>query len=101
MPDETELNDSAAASVESGKSHARHAADDFRAAAEAKVAELRSTAEAKAQEFRGKAEHAYAEASTRARTLREDGEQYVRENPTRAVLTALGAGFVLGIIFRK
>jgi ElaB/YqjD/DUF883 family membrane-anchored ribosome-binding protein len=25
----------------------------------------------------------------------------VRENPTKAVLTALGIGFVLGLIFRR
>ena len=40
-------------------------------------------------------------ARDRARTLQEDGEQYVRENPTKAVFTALGIGFVLGLIFRR
>ena len=35
------------------------------------------------------------------RTLQEDGEAYVRENPTKAVLTAVAAGFVLGLIFRR
>jgi ElaB/YqjD/DUF883 family membrane-anchored ribosome-binding protein len=34
------------------------------------------------------------------RTLREDGEEYVRENPMKAVFTALGVGFMLGLIFR-
>lgn len=86
---------------ESGKTHVIHAAEDLKAAAEAKAQELRAAAEAKAQEFRGKAEHVYGEAKVRARTLREDGEQYVRENPTRAVFTALGVGFVLGLIFRR
>jgi ElaB/YqjD/DUF883 family membrane-anchored ribosome-binding protein len=33
--------------------------------------------------------------------LQDDGEQYVRENPTKAVFTALGVGFVLGLIFRR
>ena len=31
----------------------------------------------------------------------DDGKQYVRENPTKAVFTALGVGFVLGLIFRR
>src|SRR5439155_14942341 len=88
MPDEQVTND-ATRKFESGKTHAKQAAEDLRAAAEAKAQELRSTAEAKAQELRGRAEQTYGEYRDRARTLREDGEQYIRENPTRAVLTAL------------
>ena len=90
-----------ASKLESGKTHVKQAADDLRAAAEAKATELRSAAEAKANELRGRAEQAYSDVRTRALTMREDGEQYVRENPTRAVLTALGIGFVLGLIFRR
>ena len=100
MPEETVTND-ASHKFESGKTHAKHAAEDLRAAAEAKAQELRATAQVKADELRGKAEQAYGEYRDRARTLREDGEQYVRENPTRAVLTALGVGFVFGMIFRR
>jgi ElaB/YqjD/DUF883 family membrane-anchored ribosome-binding protein len=101
MSNETIPGENAANKFESGKSHAIHAAEDLRAAAEAKAKELRSIAEAKAQEYRGRAEHAYGEARVKARTLRDDGEQYIRENPTRAVLSALGIGFVLGLIFRR
>ncbi len=98
--------------MESGKGHAKHAAEDLRAAAEAKARELRAAAEAKASEFRGKAEakatelrgraeEAYGEARAKAQSLRTDGEHYVRENPSQAVLAALGIGFVLGLIFRR
>ena len=89
------------AKLESGKTHAKQAAEDLRAAAEAKATELRTAAQDKVNELRGRAEHTYEEARTRARTMREDGEQYVRDNPTRAVLTALGIGFFLGLIFRR
>ena len=71
------------------------------AAAESTARDLRSAAEEKANELRGKAEHAYSDARERARTFQEDTEQYVRENPTKAILSALGAGFVLGLIFKK
>ena len=94
-------NEEAATKFESGKAHAKQAAEELRSAAEAKAAELRSVAEAKAQEYRGKAEQAYDQARTRARSLQEEGEAYVRENPLRGVMTALGVGFVLGVLFRR
>ncbi|CAN5505474.1 hypothetical protein BH20VER1_BH20VER1_20330 [soil metagenome] len=76
--------------LESSKTHARQAAED-----------LRTAATEMAGQYRGKAEQAWDDATSRARTLQEDGEQYVRENPTKAVFSALGIGFVLGMIFRK
>ena len=95
------VSNEAASKLESGKSHAKQAAEDLRSAAEIKAQELRQAAEIKAQELRGRAETAYSDARTRAMSMREEGEQYVRENPMKAVLTALGVGFLVGIIFRK
>lgn len=74
----------------SGATHARKAAGDFR-----------SAASAVADEYRGKAEEVWNDARFRARSFQEDSEQYVRENPTKAICTALGLGFVLGLIFRR
>jgi len=96
----------------SSKVHARKAAEDLRDAAEAVAGEYRGKAEqawgearGKAEKVwtdaRGKAEHAFGDARTRARTFQDDAEQYVRENPTKAIFTALGVGFVLGLIFRR
>ena len=79
-----------AGKFESGKTHARRAAED-----------LKTAATDMASEYRGKAEQAWEDATSRARTLQEDGEEYIRENPTKAVFTALGIGFVLGMIFRR
>ena len=76
--------------LESSKQHARKAAEN-----------LKSAAGAIAGEYRGKAEQAWGDATERVRTFQEDAEQYVRENPTKAVFTALGIGFVLGLIFRR
>lgn len=76
--------------VQSSASHARKAADD-----------LRSAAGAVAEEYRGRAEEVWNEASDRVRSFQEDTEQYVRDNPTKAIFTALGIGFVLGLIFRR
>ena len=76
--------------LESTKTHARMAAED-----------LKTAATDIASEYRGKAEQAWGDAQDRVRTFQEDGEEYVRLNPTKAVFTALGIGFVLGIIFRR
>src|SRR5213594_3806970 len=76
--------------AERGVTRARKAAED-----------LRSTAGAMADEYRGRAEEVWDYALHRVRSFQDDGKQYVRENPTKAVFTALGVGFVLGLIFRR
>ncbi len=76
--------------VERGSSHARRAAEEFK-----------SAAGAVADQYRGRAEEVWNDATDRVRTFQDDTEQYVRDNPTKAVFTALGIGFVLGLIFRR
>jgi len=107
-----ETNPDSDAAAARSKDHLKAAADDFktaasakaeeiRKAAEKKADELRSAAENRAREFRGAAETAWSDARSKARFWQGEGEAYVRENPTRAILIALGAGFLLGLIFRK
>jgi ElaB/YqjD/DUF883 family membrane-anchored ribosome-binding protein len=71
---------------------------------EAKVqraAEALEAASAKVGEDYGdRAERSWDRTKVRLRTWQEDGEDYVRENPMKAIFTALGVGFVLGFIFR-
>ena len=87
--------------LQSSKDHARRAAEDLKSAAGAFAEQYRGKAEQAWGEARGKAEQAWGDATSRARTFQEDAEQYVRENPTKAVFTALGIGFVLGLILRR
>jgi ElaB/YqjD/DUF883 family membrane-anchored ribosome-binding protein len=87
--------------LESSKTHARKAAEDLRDAAGALAGEYRGKAEEAWDQARDKAEHAWGDAKVRVRSFQEETEQYVRENPTKAVFTALGIGFVLGLIFRR
>ena len=54
-----------------------------------------------AGKYRGQAEQAWDDARDQLRTFREDADQYVRKNPTKAVFTALGIGFFIGLIFRR
>ena len=87
--------------LQSSRDHARKAAEDLKSAAGALAGEYRGKAEQAWGEYRGKAEQAWGDARERARTFQDDAEQYVRENPTKAICTALGIGFVLGLIFRR
>jgi ElaB/YqjD/DUF883 family membrane-anchored ribosome-binding protein len=96
-----EAGDALKANLETSRTHVKQAAEDLRSAAEVKAQELRDRAGDRAQELRAQAETAYGEVRERAQSLRQDGEQYVRENPTKAILTAVAAGFVLGLIIRR
>lgn len=109
---ETSTNQESESKFEAGKAHAKQAAEELRSAAgekaaqlrsaaETKAAELRANAEQKATEYRAKAGETFEEARKRARTLQEEGEEYVRQNPLRGVLAAMGAGFILGLLFRR
>ena len=87
--------------LQRSKEHARKAAEDLKSAAGAFAEEYRGKAEQAWGDARGKAEQAWGDARTRARTFQDDAEQYVRENPTKAIFAALGIGFALGLIFRR
>jgi ElaB/YqjD/DUF883 family membrane-anchored ribosome-binding protein len=52
------------------------------------------------EDFGHKTERSWQETEARVRSWQEEGEEYVRENPIKGVLTALGIGFVLGLMVR-
>ena len=80
----------AAGQGERAATHVRKAAEDFR-----------SAAGAMANEYRGRAEEVLDDALRRVRSFQDDSKQCVRQNPTKAVFTALAVGFVMGLIFRR
>jgi ElaB/YqjD/DUF883 family membrane-anchored ribosome-binding protein len=98
--------------VQSGKGHLKTAAGDLKEAASSKVEEIRqaaeqkadelqSAAQGKAQELKGAAENALTDVKSKAETWQTEGEAYIRENPTKAVLIALSIGVLLGFLLRK
>jgi ElaB/YqjD/DUF883 family membrane-anchored ribosome-binding protein len=76
--------------AERGGMHARKAVED-----------VGSAAGAIADEYRERGKEVLDDALHRVRSFRDDSNQYIRENPTKAVFTALGVGLVLGLIFRR
>ena len=73
-----------------GVTHARKAAED-----------LRSAAGAMADEYRERGKEVLDDALHRVRNFQDDSKQYVRKSPMKAVVTALGVGLVLGLVFRR
>jgi len=98
--------------TQSGKDHLKDAASDLKEAASAKVedfrqaagqkaTELREAVQNKSQELRGAAESAWSDASSQAKSWQAEGEAFVRDNPSKAVLIALGVGLLFGLLLRK
>jgi ElaB/YqjD/DUF883 family membrane-anchored ribosome-binding protein len=56
---------------------------------------LHTSAEAKATQIHDAAENAWSDGQSRVKAWQTEVESYVRQNPTKAVLIALGFGFVL------
>ena len=66
-----------------------------------RAAEALESATAKVTEdYQDKAEESWNGTKARVRTWQQEGEEFVRENPMKAVFTALGIGFVLALFVR-
>ena len=96
MADETSMNQGPAVPPQANEDAKRGATHIHKAAED-----LRSAAGATADKYRARGKEVWDDALHRVRSLQDDSKQYVRENPTKAVFTALGVGFVLGLIFRR
>ena len=96
MADETSMNQGPAVPPQA-KEDAKRGATHIHKAAE----DLRSAAGATVEEYRERGKEVWNDALHRARSFQDDSKQYIRENPTKAVFTALGIGLVLGLIFRR
>jgi len=76
--------------AERSGTHARKAAED-----------LGSAAGTITNKYLDRAEEVIDDSLDRVRSFQDDSKQYIRENPTKAVFTALGVGLLLGFIFRR
>jgi len=76
-------------------------ANQFREFAGAKASDLKETAGAKAQQIKQAASEQVEHGRVKAREAHADAEAYVKEHPTKSVLTALGIGIVIGLVIRR
>ncbi len=104
---------------QAAKASAMKAAEELRNAATQKAQELRQSAEARVQDIKAAAGHkaedlreradeirhyadqALHDAKAKYADIRTEAENYAREKPLQALLTAFGAGLVLGLILRR
>ena len=96
MADENPMNEGPAIPPQA-KEDAKRGVTHIHKAAE----DLRSATGATAEEYRARGKEVLNDALHRVRSFRDDSKQYIRKNPTKAVFTALGVGFMLGLVFRR
>lgn len=97
----SKLKERAVEAANSLKANAIEKADHYKAVASEKVDHYRAVATDKAQHVRETAQHQWDETRVKAKEIHVTAEDYIRQNPTKAVLGALGIGFLIGLISRN
>lgn len=83
------------------KDSAVEKAGQFRDYAGTKAHDIKETASVKGQQFKQAAGEQIQQGQVKAREAHADAEEYVRQHPTKSVLTALGIGFLIGLVARR
>ncbi len=99
------LKEAAAQKAAQIRDFAGEKAQNLKAAASGKLGSridaMRGGAGDTASHLKDAASESWQDSQAKARELHESLETYVRENPTKAVLSAVGVGFVLGLLIRR
>ena len=83
------------------KDRAVESAQHFRDSAAEKAAALKSAATEKAHHLKESATEQWQETRVKAVEFQVTAEDYIRQNPTKCVVSALGLGFLIGLIVRR
>jgi ElaB/YqjD/DUF883 family membrane-anchored ribosome-binding protein len=83
------------------KERALESANQFRETAAEKAAAFKSAATDKAVHLKESATEQWQDTRVKAKEFHVTAEDYIRQNPTKCVLSALGAGFLIGLIVRR
>ena len=83
------------------KDRALETAQALKASAAEKAEHYKTVATDKAQQVKETAQHQWEETRVKAKEIHVTAEDYIRQNPTKAVLGALGIGFLIGLIARN
>ena len=83
------------------KTEAETKAQAIKDAAVVKANAIKERATDTVSQAREIAEERWQETRVKARQMHANSEDYVRANPTKAVLTAAGIGFIVGLLYRR
>lgn len=83
------------------KDRAVETAQHFRETATEKAVAFKSAATDKAHHLKETANEQWQDTRVKAKEFHITAEDYIRQNPTKCVLGALGAGFLIGLIVRR
>lgn len=83
------------------KANAVQKAEHLKAVAVDKAEHLKTIATEKATHVREVAQQQWDDTRVKAKEIHVTAEDYIRQNPTKAVLGALGVGFLIGLIVRR
>lgn len=83
------------------KGRAVESAQHFRDSATEKASTLKAAASEKAQQIKESASEQWEDTRVKAKELQVTAEDYIRQNPTKCVISALGLGFLIGLIVRR
>jgi ElaB/YqjD/DUF883 family membrane-anchored ribosome-binding protein len=83
------------------KERAIESAQHFRDTAAEKAASLKAAASDKAVHLKESATEQWQDTRVKAKELQVTAEDYIRQNPTKCVISALGLGFLIGLIVRR
>jgi len=83
------------------KDRASESARHLRETATEKAGALKQNATVQARQLRESACEQWDETRVKAREIHVTAEDYIRQNPTKCVLGALGAGFLIGLLVRR
>jgi ElaB/YqjD/DUF883 family membrane-anchored ribosome-binding protein len=83
------------------KGRAVETAQQFRVAAAGKATAFKNAATDRAMHLKESATEQWQDTRVKAKELHVTAEDYIRQNPTKCVLGALGVGFLIGLITRR
>lgn len=83
------------------KERAVESAQHFRETATERASAFRSAATDKAVHLRDTANVQWEDTRVKAKEFQVTAEDYIRQNPTQCVISALGVGFLIGLIVRR
>lgn len=95
------LKEAAAEKAARLRDFAGEKASGLKVAATEKIEAIREGAGETAGQLREAASERWQDTREKAKELHGSMEEYIRENPTKSVLTAVGVGFVIGLIVRR